>query len=56
MESDVESGQPRRHSLLGLPLLLAHPDDAVRCPECGEIMVLGDIGLRYAELIPPPGS
>jgi DNA-directed RNA polymerase subunit RPC12/RpoP len=48
-----------RHSLLGLPLLGEMEQDAVRCPECGSVMVLSDLGLRHRELIPrqePPGE
>jgi ribosomal protein S27E len=41
-----------RHSLLGLPLLASHADDAVRCPECGSVMVLHTIGLTVDDLIP----
>jgi len=48
-----------RHSLLGLPLL-GPPEggrpgsgaEAVRCPECGSVMVLSDLGLVTADLIP----
>lgn len=43
------------HSLLGLPLLGEVRDDqpgpAVRCPECGRVMVLDEIGLTPDDLI-----
>ena len=52
-----------KHSLLGLPLL-APPDggppgsgmEAVRCPECGSVMVLHVLGLVVADLIPQTGA
>jgi DNA-directed RNA polymerase subunit RPC12/RpoP len=42
-----------RHSLLGLPLLGDDsPDPSVRCPECGQVLRLADLGLTPADLIP----
>ncbi len=51
-----------RHSLLGLPLLEPRSEtEAVRCPECGSVMVLERLGLTAADLMPrkagdAPGS
>ncbi|MEX2217696.1 MAG: hypothetical protein WD749_02965 [Phycisphaerales bacterium] len=39
-------------SLLGLPLLANSERETVRCPECGRVVILEEIGLRHAELIP----
>lgn len=39
------------HSLLGLPLLEKRPKPAVRCPECGTLLVLAEIGLTPVDLI-----
>jgi DNA-directed RNA polymerase subunit RPC12/RpoP len=42
-----------RHSLLGLPLLDEDdPDPSVRCPECGQVLRLANLGLTPADLIP----
>jgi DNA-directed RNA polymerase subunit RPC12/RpoP len=40
-----------RHSLLGLPPLPAE-EDSVRCPECGSVIVLHEIGLKPDDLRP----
>jgi hypothetical protein len=45
-----------RHSLLGLPLLRDSAADAVRCPECGAVMVLELIGLTREDLITASGN
>lgn len=38
-------------SLVGLPLLADQPTAAVRCPECGAVMVLSHLGLTPADII-----
>lgn len=43
-----------RQSLLGLPFLAPGPPEdnaAVRCPECGSVMVLAELGLKPADLL-----
>jgi hypothetical protein len=42
-----------KHSLLGLPLLAGETaGPAVRCPECGSVIVLSAIGLLPGDLLP----
>jgi hypothetical protein len=39
-------------SLLGLPLMPGGGRETVRCPECGQVTLLDEIGMTHAELIP----
>ena len=44
------------HSLLGLPLLPGGGRESVRCPECGSAVLLDEIGVNHADLIPREGG
>ena len=48
---DVAACNGCDHSLLGLPLLAEVERPAVRCPECGQVMVLEEIGLTAEDVI-----